>query len=209
MDSTQSVFDFAAPVLGELSVRDVETVSFDFETTGLDPRVDRIVEIGAHLWKNGIIKDSLVTLVRQDRPIPAAATSVHGIRNEDLESAPDERTALLLLSDFIKERLAVAHNLPFDYGFLKSACRRHGLNTEGTLFIDTLTFSRRVYPTCKGYSLVKLIEYLQLEQENYHRAGSDAYGCGKLFFRILADTRETENMCIDELIKYSRSRKYK
>jgi DNA polymerase III subunit epsilon len=209
MDRTQSFFDFAAPLLGELSVSEVEIVSFDFETTGLDFRTDRIVEIGAHLWKDGIIKESLETLVKQDCPIPPAATAVHGIRNEDLVSAPDEKTALLLLLDFIRGRLAIAHNLPFDYGFLESAARRHGLDTEGTLFIDTLSFARRSYPDCKGYSLVKLIEYLQLEQATYHRAGSDAYGCGKLFFRILADTRETGGMCIDELIKYSRSRKYK
>ncbi|WP_020612822.1 3'-5' exonuclease [Sediminispirochaeta bajacaliforniensis] len=209
MDQQQSFFDFAAPRLGELLPQNVEFVSFDFETTGLDSFRDRILEIGAVSWRQGKTKETFSSLVRPGIPVPPASTAVHGITDDDLLDAPDEKGALVSFLRFIEGKVAVAHNLPFDYGFLESSVDRLGLSLGDTLFVDTLTLSRRVYPGLPSYALGNLITFLNLSQEDAHRALSDASDCGRLFFRCLDEDKQMLKMTIDELITYSRSRKYK
>lgn len=205
-DLEQNFFDFAAPRLGELSVYDAEVVSFDFETTGLDPFLDRIIEIGALVWKKGAVTERFHTMVDPGIPVPPRASEINGIRDEDLVGAPGEQEAVGALVELLRHRAAIAHNLPFDYGFLEAAVRRCGLSLDGTLFLDSLTLSRKVYPGLPGYSLGALIQHLGFVQESAHRADSDAYDCGRLFFRCLEDDRRSAGMSIDKLIIYSGSR---
>jgi DNA polymerase-3 subunit epsilon/DNA polymerase-3 subunit alpha (Gram-positive type) len=206
MATDQNLFDFAAPRLGERSVLEVDLVSFDFETTGLDPFRDRIIEAGAVLWRKAAAVERLHSMVNAGVTVSARSTAVHGIYSEDLIGAPDEKEVIRRLLAFMEGRIAVAHNLPFDYGFLESAVQRNGFAMPDIIFLDSLTFSRKVFPGLPGYSLGKMIDYFGISQETAHRADSDAYDCGRLFFKCLEDDLHAGSMSIDELVLYSRSR---
>ncbi len=206
MAQEQNLFDFAAPRLGERFVSDVEVVSFDFETTGLDTFRDRIIEAGALLWRKGTPLDKFHSMVDPGFPVPPQSSLIHGIYTEDLEGAPGEKDVIGRLLDFMRGKVAVAHNLPFDFGFLESAALRNDLSLQDIIFLDSLTLSRKVYPGLPAYALGKMIDYLGISQEKAHRADSDALDCGRLFFRCLEDDLRTGSMSIDELVLYSRSR---
>ncbi len=206
MSIDQNLFDFAAPRLGERYISDVDIVSFDFETTGLDPFRDRIIEVGAVLWRKGVAAERLHSMVDPGIAVPAQSSAIHGIYSDDLIGAPGEKVVTGRLLEFMKGKVAVAHNLPFDYGFLESAVLRNGLTMQDTVFLDSLTFSRKVYADLPGYSLGKMIDYLGMSQETAHRADSDAFDCGRLFLRCLKDDLRAGSMSIDELVLYSRSR---
>lgn len=114
---------------------------FDFETTGLDPRADRIIQVGVCDVRAGDVLTTDGWLVRQEVPISAEAVAVHGIRQEDLLArgiAPAESMARLLA--LLEQAPAcVGHNIHmFDIPFLMAEVRRLGLrppSTEG--FVDT------------------------------------------------------------------------
>ena len=212
MAAEQGYFPFAAPRLGERYIWEADWIAFDFETTGLDPVRDRIVEIGAVLYRKGKYEDAFHTLVNPERPIPYGAKRIHGIGDEEVAGAPSLELALPPFLDLLQDRLIIAHNLPFDYSFLESAVSRIGLEIESSaLFADTLTFARAVYPGRKGYSLSKLCESLSIDQGEAHRAVSDASACMNLFIHLLETSEDSimitkERKSVDSIIQYSRSR---
>ena len=69
-------------------------VAFDFETTGLDPYHDKIIEIAAIRFDDGEISDRFETLINPQRNIPAKITEITGISNSMVSSAPDEKLVI-------------------------------------------------------------------------------------------------------------------
>src|SRR5690348_6827195 len=121
----------------------VEFVSLDVETTGLDPRHDEIVEIAAVRLQGGRVLDEFSTLVYIDRTIPFQARRVNGISNDMLVGSPRIHEALRMLLDFAAEGVLVEHShRAFDLLFLD---RAHGAPLPHPA-INTCTLSRRLFP---------------------------------------------------------------
>ena len=103
---------------------------FDCETTGTDVRTDEIVSLALiRLDRDGVETARFTSLVRPSRPIPAEATAVHGIADEDVACAAlrrDRRRAVALLDDAV----FVAHNASFDLGMLHHASPGRGSSTS-------------------------------------------------------------------------------
>lgn len=117
--------------------------AIDIETTGLDPDIDRIVEIGLVKFRaDGTIVDEFATLV--DNPgSDDGARSIHGIDDADLRGAPTTAQMLPEAFAFISGTVLVAHNLDFDDGFLTAAAHRAGIALPRVVGICTLQTSRR------------------------------------------------------------------
>ncbi len=149
---------------------------FDVETTGMSPSNDRIVEIAAIRIDPGGKLERFQTLIHPGRSIPAAASSVHHITNEMVQSAPHFKDAIRGFLDLATESTLVAHNALFDLGFLQESLARVGMPLWSGKTLDSLRLLRKTHPGLPSYSLQSLRAYFQLPTEkgmNAHRAGAD------------------------------------
>ncbi len=169
---------------------DGEFIVFDIETTGFNAQEDRITEIGAVRVKGGKVLDIFNTFADPEMPIPARITELTGITDEMVAGAPDEASAVRAFFDFCGEAATlVAHNAPFDTGFIRAVCARHGME-YGYTSIDTVPMSRSLLKGLKNYKLDTVAKYLKLEDFNHHRACDDAKILADIFVILLEEARK-------------------
>lgn len=160
---------------------DGEFIVFDLETTGLSRQNDRITEIGAVRLKNGEVQEEFNTFVNPQMPISAKITELTGITNEMVADAPSEAEALRSFYEFCGDcRLLVAHNAPFDTGFVQQAAERCGMGYPFTS-IDTVPIARALYPHLKNHKLDTVAKALSLPPFHHHRACDDARVLASIF----------------------------
>lgn len=123
-------------------------IAIDLETTGLSPKLDRIVEIGAVRVEDGQITDELKLFVDPGRELPARITELTGITQDMLKDAVSQETAIRQVTDFCEDLVLLGHNILFDYSFLKRSAVNHGLPFvhQG---IDTLKLARAFSAGCR------------------------------------------------------------
>lgn len=177
-----------------------EMIVFDLETTGLSAATERITEIGAVRVKNGEIIEEFDTFVNPERTLTQEIVSLTGITDEMLADAPSEAEALEQFYRFCggDDAVLVAHNAPFDTGFLKAAARRCK-RPYRFASVDTLILARALYPTLKSFKLGKLAEHLKLEPFQAHRACDDARALAQIFQRMLAEVGEIGSKTVADL----------
>ena len=159
-------------------------VVLDFETTGLDTRNDRIIEIGAVKLVDGHVTEDLSVLVNPEQALKPKITEITGITDQMLRDQPVITEALPRLLDFIGDCPIAAHNADFDYNILQSELRRQGIQREWTV-IDTLTFARKLYPDMKSHRLGVLCKRLGVSLKNAHRAVHDATATAHCLHQML------------------------
>lgn len=166
-------------------------IAFDVETTGLNSKNDRIIEVGAVLFENGRIIKRYNTLVNPGVPIPYSATAINHITNEMVKDAPKEEEAYLELSSFLGDALSgrtviCAHNASFDMRFLTETLLRLGY--EGNVsYADTLSLSRKYVKGLYNYKQDTVAKHFGIVNVKAHRAASDAEVCGKILWKLLED----------------------
>ena len=144
-------------------------VALDIETTGLDPRRDAIIEIGAVRFDGHQAAGAWQSLVNPQRPIPTHITQLTGITNQMVADAPPIKAVIQDFSNFVGDLPVVGHNIGFDLGFLKVH-----MPFEGNLVVDTFEIAAAVLPTAPRYSLSALVETLGSSNPQPHRAQEDA-----------------------------------
>lgn len=174
-------------------------VAFDTETTGLHAGSDSLIEIGAVKFdRNGIIGSSFDELIKPPVPIPEFITQITNINNDMVQNC---RCANDVVSDFlsyIKDAVLLAHNAPFDVGFINAETMLSKKSYLKNLVVDTLPLARWAYPDFineaeKGqYKLQSLAKRFNITVINAHRADDDARVCMELFNRIIKDTLERQ-----------------
>ena len=179
--------------------------AFDLETTGLDPRLDKIVEIGAVKFdRQGIIARFSV-LINPGVPMPAEAGKVNNITDQMLRGKPSLDEVFPDFMRFILDTTLAAHNAPFDCGFINEKLKERwerkssaqGLDFGGGAgpwappfpslpnpVADTLVFAREAFPGLRSYSLQNLAAELEIPARDAHRAEDDARLCMEIFLRI-------------------------
>ncbi len=159
-------------------------VVLDFETTGLSPASDRIIEIGAVKLVNGTVTEEFSMLCDPGMALSEKIIELTGINDAMLKGKPPAAEGVQKLMTFIGGLPVAAHNAPFDIGFLKAELRRCG----GTFFapvIDTLQLARRIYPGQKSYRLGAMCRMLKVKLVNAHRAVHDAAATAKCLHQML------------------------
>lgn len=148
-------------------------VFVDLETTGANPAVDRITEIGLVEVSAAGDANHWSTLVNPALPIPAFIQSLTGISNEMVRSAPSFAELGPVLYQRLQGALFIAHNARFDYGFLRNAFEQLGLSFKPDV-LCTVKLSRTLFPTERRHNLDTLIQRHQLQADTRHRALADA-----------------------------------
>jgi DNA polymerase-3 subunit epsilon len=145
----------------------------DVETTGADPRSDRITEIGMVLLDDGVVVEEWTTLVNPGRGIPAGIERLTGISDAMVGAAPSFADIACELAARLDGRLLAAHNARFDYAFLRNEFKRAGMAFRGPV-LCTVRLSRHFFPEQPRHNLDALIERFSLPCDARHRALPDA-----------------------------------
>ena len=160
-----------------LTLRETTFVVLDLETTGGAPDAgDGITEIGAVKVRGGEELGVLATLVNPAERLPAFITVLTGITEAMLAPAPPIEQVLPSLIEFLRDAVLVAHNAPYDVGFLKAACARHGYAWPNPRVLDTAALARRVLlrDEVPNRKLGTLAAYFHATTTPTHRALDDA-----------------------------------
>jgi DNA polymerase III epsilon subunit family exonuclease len=188
--------------LNATSIWRVPLAFIDFETTGLSSAGgDRVVEVAIvridHLDESEPMR--FQQLINPGKPVPATAEAIHGIGDDMLADAPSFSAALPDIAKHLKGALLVAHNAPFDVGFLHAECSRAGLDVppHGPV-LDTLRLARALFgfPSCGLSSLAKR---MNVPLTDHHRALADATATWTVCKKMIECIDPTHRLTVSDL----------
>jgi DNA polymerase III subunit epsilon len=167
---------------------DLSLVVVDVETTGWLHEQGEITEIGAVRLSGGQLTGEFASLVRPAGPVPADIAALTGITDAMVSRAPLPAPALRAFLAFAGECVLVAHNAPFDIGFLTAACAAAGIAWPRTAVLDTAVLARLLLspddvPDCR---LSTLAEYFDAKTAPCHRALPDAKATADVLTGLLS-----------------------
>ncbi|MGZ0084543.1 3'-5' exonuclease [Caldibacillus thermoamylovorans] len=176
-------------------------VVLDFETTGLNPEKDAIIQIAAIRFQNHHPIEEFVSFVNPKRPIPSKITDITGITDEDVKDAPTIEEIFPDFIKFLKDDVLIAHNAPFDMKFLLSNVQRLGMKKPQNLVIDTLTLARKYISETPNHQLETLKQWLQLDLSSHH-ALDDCLTCAAVYQTCKRRREEKFHLSDDEKRAY-------
>ncbi|NND82996.1 MAG: DNA polymerase III subunit epsilon [Gammaproteobacteria bacterium] len=155
----------------------------DIETTGGRRGLHNITEIAVVKVQGGKVIEQWSTLVNPERSIPAHITRLTRITNEMVAGAPKFQDIADQLEAQLEGCIFVAHNVGFDYGFIKAAFERMNRGFRHPKYC-TVRQARKAFPGMASYSLGNLCQSLDIDLNNAHRALSDATATAHLLLLI-------------------------
>lgn len=158
-------------------------VCFDIETTGLNPRTDKVIEIGAVKVKEKKIVGYFSELINPGVKLSPLITNLTGISDDMLKNAESEELVIQKFIDFAEDYVVIGHNILFDYSFIKTAAGKihSGFEKKG---IDTLELCRKLHGNLKSRSLESMCRYYNINNEHAHRAYEDAKATVMLYVNM-------------------------
>jgi DNA polymerase III epsilon subunit family exonuclease len=169
---------------------DTTFVAFDTETTGLHPIVHRLVEVGAVRFRlDGCELAIFQQLIDPQIPIPRDVQQVHGITASMVRGQPTSDQILPHFTDFLgaPDTILLAHNAPFNLGFLAMALTRLGIAYPPHSMFDRLEMTHRLYPTWPSHRLAHMAIRLNVANKAEYRALYDARLVKEIFLAMLKD----------------------
>ncbi len=164
-------------------------VIIDFETTGLNPKTDRIIEIGALKIHNGEIADKFSTLVNPMKNIPKRITELTGITTDMLLDATFEEPAITDLVNFINKLPITSYNIDFDLTFFRETLNR--INSvvlcncmSKVQSFDTLKIARQYFVNLENYRLETVMQSIEPDFIQTHRALDDCFSVKKILDNV-------------------------
>lgn len=186
-------------------LRTVTFVVVDLETTGGSPADAEITEIGAVKVRGGEVLGEFHSLVRPRAAIPPFIAVLTGITDAMVAAAPALPAVLPAFLEFARGAVLVAHNAPFDTGFLRAGAERLGLGWPGFTVVDTARLARRALtrdeaPTCRLAALARLF---RARTEPCHRALDDARATVDVLHGLLERVGGLGVQSLEELVGFS------
>ncbi len=169
----------------------------DIETTGGHASANGITEVAIIIHDGKKVIREYETLVNPLQPVPKFITSLTGISNAMVASAPRFEEVAQEISELLDGNIFVAHNVNFDHTFLSEKLKECGLELKAKK-LCTVRLARKAFPGLPSYSLGNICRELNIDIDNRHRAGGDARATAKLFGHILANNG---NFHINEMLK--------
>ena len=145
----------------------------DLETTGMSARTDRVTEIAVLEIDDGRLVGEWSSLINPGIPIPPEIRGLTGISDSMVKDAPGFDAIADQLAELLEGRVLVAHNVRFDYGFLKAEFERTGRSFSAKT-LCTARLSRALYPERSGHGLDAIVARHRLDDADRHRASGDA-----------------------------------
>jgi len=182
-------------------ITDATFAVVDLETTGGLKPENRIIEICAIKCRHGQRLGMLESLVNPDRQISYFISQYTGISNHMVEDAPRIQSLLPAVASFFSETIFVAHNVPFDMGFINMELERNGYNKLTNRRLCTFRLARRLLPTQQKKNLGDLAKYFGIQVENRHRARGDCEATIKVLSELISIAEEQHGVeTVEELL---------
>lgn len=161
-------------------------VVFDTETTGLEPEIDKIIELSAIKYINNEPVDSISFLINPKQKLNPFITKLTGIKDKDLIEQPTIDEVLPNFFDFVEDYVLIAHNTPFDIKMIACECYRNNINMCDNRLIDTVPLAKRMIANddIKDYKLGTLKDYFGINIQS-HRALQDCEMCAIVYQQYL------------------------
>ncbi|MGN6490641.1 MAG: exonuclease domain-containing protein [Agriterribacter sp.] len=156
----------------------------DIETTGSHAAANGITEVAIFIHDGTRVIDHYETLINPRQEIPYFIQTMTGITNEMVADAPAFDEVAEEIYEMLKDKIFIAHNVNFDYSFLKHQLQECGYQLDAKK-LCTVRLTRKVFTDLPSYSLGNICRSLQIEIENRHRAGGDAWATVRLFEMLL------------------------
>ncbi|MBF9127409.1 DEDD exonuclease domain-containing protein [Plantactinospora sp. S1510] len=190
-----------------LALSQTTFVVLDLETTGGAPDGGGITEIGAVKVRGGEELGVLATLVNPGEPIPPFITVLTGITQAMLLPAPPIEQVLPSVLEFLHGAVLVAHNAPYDVGFLKAACARHGYTWPNPRVLDTAALARRVLTRDEvpNRKLGTLAAFFRTPHQPSHRALDDAKATVDVLHGLIARLGGHRVETLGDAIEFARA----
>jgi DNA polymerase III epsilon subunit family exonuclease len=167
----------------------IQTTPFivvDLETTGLEPKLDKIIEIAAVKVQGGQIVDEWNTLVNPGMFLPQVTTDITGITTEMVQDAPTFPDVVDDFLSFMGEgSVFVAHNVEFDRCFVNEHLIKHEREELQDPYMCTFKLAKQVHPNLARYNLGFLAESFGIDLSQAHRALHDAKATAELFIKFM------------------------
>lgn len=165
-------------------------ICIDLETTGLDPKRDKIIEIGAVRVENNTITSKWESFVNPGRKLEERIVELTGIRDEQLADAPKIEQILPEFLEFAGEQVLLGHSVLFDFSFIKKAAVNERMRFERQ-GIDTLKIARKYLQQLESRSLFHLCKYYDIPH-SAHRALEDATATVALYGKLAENFYDKE-----------------
>jgi DNA polymerase III epsilon subunit family exonuclease len=192
-----------------IDLENTSFVVFDLETTGAKAPPCRITEIGAYRVENGAVAGEFHTLVNPEMPIPEFIQWLTGISDDMVRDAPKFGDVSDEFLRFIGDSVLVAHNAPFDLGFLNHEVGKvHEDYRVGNPSLCTVQLSRRLLPDIENHKLKTVANYYSVDLINHHRAGEDAHATARIFINLLKQMNEMGIRDLGAARKFSQRKHY-
>ena len=156
----------------------------DIETTGGFPEQHGMTEIAIVLHNGTEVEGKYETLVNPHQAIPPYIANMTGISDKMVAAAPSFEEVALHIFNLLKDRIFVAHNVNFDYSFVKHHLQQAGFQLNIPK-LCTIRLSRKVFPGFRKYGLGHLCRELDIQITNRHRAGGDALATAQILDLVL------------------------
>ncbi|KAA9154401.1 DEDD exonuclease domain-containing protein [Amycolatopsis acidicola] len=185
-------------------LKDTTFVVFDLETTGTRPGTDGITEIGAVKVRGGEVLGEFATLVNPGMPIPPQIVALTGITGAMVYEAPPVEEVLAAFLEFARGAVLVAHNAPFDTGFLRAACLEYGYPWPKPAVVCTVRLARRVLTRqdTPSFRLGALAALFGSQTTPNHRALQDARATVDVLHALFERLGPQGVHSLEELVDY-------
>ena len=176
----------------------------DIETTGGHASANGITEIAVYIHDGTRVVKHFESLINPQQNIPRYITALTGIDNYMVQDAPQFEEIAETLFELLKDNIFIAHNVNFDYSFIKHQLKNEGYDLA-TKKLCTVRLGRKVFPGLPSYSLGNLCRSLDIKIDNRHRADGDAKATVKLFELCIANGGQAH---IDLMLKKTSSEQW-
>ena len=159
-------------------------IAIDVETTGMDTSTEKIIEVSAIKYANGVETDRFTSFINPEKPIPSSASKVNNITDIMVADSPTFCQIADNILDFIGDNIIVGHNVSFDRKFLFSEFSQCGKHFDN-ICLDTLGLSRVYFYDLSNYKLQTVLDEIGHDRNIEHRSESDAEGCAAILVHVL------------------------
>ena len=180
-------------------------MAIDLETTGLDAGRDAAVAVAVVPFRDGEPTGGYETLVNPGRPIPAAATRIHGITDEMVATAPPLGDVLDEIEAVCGEHVIVGHGVAFDLAILERARRAHRRPPLPNTALCTMRLAAALYPGWTDVTLEALAARLGVPVVGRHTARGDALVAGALMLGLLPELARRGHRTLADAVWLQRS----
>lgn len=171
-------------------------VLVDIETTGLSPKENDIIEIGAIKVRQNEIIEKYESLIKIDYKLNPFITRLTGITNEMLKEGKEVEEVLREFIDFAGSDIIMGHNVNFDINFIYDKCEKYLDTYLKNDFIDTMRIAKKLLPDSPNYKLGTLAERFDVSYKNAHRGLTDVEITFDVYNRLREYAIKDRNLAI-------------